>query len=544
MRIFLTYKLGRAWLFLGISLRGETSKKRQALTCKLTQLGKLGLLLHLTILTFKFVDSDEMDEIAMAVIAAINDAINAGMTSTEEIIDAVVTAVLGITGIENEDFEEVIETIMQTIQDILGIEEEENVVVDDEIQDENLAISETSEIMETLSIIIDAIGEGLENEDDGSGLDITNKLIVVIEKSIKKSVSEEMAVELIASSVVMTIKEIIMEESEEDQDITFDKESIFKAVEIIIKKVIGVNDVVEVVAKVTTQIREFLVTFNNSSGTEVTESLKTSVETSLQQGLSTSGLSSATADDISNITIDALSKTVKSETAEGKLITFDVSIIIEAAKAIIVQYLGVEIFVSEVTTAIDEIISIGGNGSGEDVTELLITTVKRDINIYLGDATEDNNEIVTAQRLAYYIRLSLIQLISKIGSFEEVFYESETVIKAAKVEISEYFEVLSSEEDGFSIMDIIDGAVSTICEMLGMCPGESSPPPPLPEPTCMEDFIRFEDTCIYVSHTTTARNWVEAQIACTELHPRANLASVHTLPELDFIRSILLFAEE
>lgn len=86
-------------------------------------------------------------------------------------------------------------------------------------------------------------------------------------------------------------------------------------------------------------------------------------------------------------------------------------------------------------------------------------------------------------------------------------------------------------------MDVVDGAVATICEMLGMCPGESSTPPPLPEPTCSEGFIRFEDTCIYVSHSTTARNWVEAQIFCTELHSRANLASIHTPGELDFIRS-------
>ena len=176
-----------------------------------------------------------------------------------------------------------------------------------------------------------------------------------------------------------------------------------------------------------------------------------------------------------------------------------------------------------------EIITIGGNGAGQ-----LTTTVKRDIKIYLWDATADDNEIVTAQRLSYFIRLSLIRLLSKIGSFVEVSYEAHAVIKTVKVEIREYF----VEEDGISI----DGAVATICEMLGMCPGESSPP--LPEPACSEDFILYEDSCIYVSHTTTARNWVEANISCSELHSRANLATIHTPAELAFIRSRILLLEQ
>ena len=82
-----------------------------------------------------------MDEIALAVIAAVNEAIASGMTSTEEIIDSVVTAVLGVSGIENEDFDEVIAAVMETIEDILGIEEAENIVTDDQIEDENLSAS-------------------------------------------------------------------------------------------------------------------------------------------------------------------------------------------------------------------------------------------------------------------------------------------------------------------------------------------------------------------------------------------------------------------
>merc|ERR1719474_728827 len=156
----------------------------------------------------------------MTVIAAVNEAIESGMTSTEELIDAVVTAVLAISGIENEDFEEVIEIVMETIEEILGIEEEENLVTDDQIEDENLSASETSEITEILLVIMDAIAVALEEEDDGSGVDITEKLVISIERSLKKSSSEKLSVELTASSAVMVIKEILMEESDET-DITF-----------------------------------------------------------------------------------------------------------------------------------------------------------------------------------------------------------------------------------------------------------------------------------------------------------------------------------
>merc|ERR1719320_2107439 len=106
----------------------------------------------------------------MTVIAAVNEAIESGMTSTEELIDSVVTAVLAISGIENEDFEEVIETVMQTIEEILGIEEEENLVTDDQIDDENLSASETSDVTEILLVIMDAIAVALEGEEDGSGV--------------------------------------------------------------------------------------------------------------------------------------------------------------------------------------------------------------------------------------------------------------------------------------------------------------------------------------------------------------------------------------
>ena len=168
----------------------------------------------------------------MTVIAAVNEAIESGMTSTEELIDSVVTAVLAISGIENEDFEEVIETVMETIEEILGIEEEENLVTDDQIEDDNLSESETSEITEILLVIMDAIAVALEEEDDGSGVDITEKLVISIERSLKKSSAEKLSVELTASSAVMVIKEILMEESEEETDITFSTDLIFESTEI------------------------------------------------------------------------------------------------------------------------------------------------------------------------------------------------------------------------------------------------------------------------------------------------------------------------
>jgi len=482
-------------------------------------------------------EGSDMDEIAMAVIAAVNDAIAAGMSSTEEIIDVVVTAVLAISGIENEDIDEVIATVMQTIEEILGIEEEENIVVNDQIEDENLTISEASEITNVLLVIINAVGNALEEEDDGLGVDITDLLVVAIEKSITKSVSEKLSVELIASSVVIVLEEILLEQSQGGGDITFDLELIYELTEITVRKQLGVNDVVEVASKVILTIREFISSINTSAGTDVTISLQTVVESALQKSLSSSGAQSVTAGDVSNSVVEALQKTVESETAGGILISVDEAIIVDAAKTVIVKYLGVDIFLTEITSAIEEIITIGGDGAGKDITELLIITVRTSINTHLGDATEDDNDIVTAQRLAYLMRISLIQLISEIGSYEEMSYETQDVIKAAQVEIREYFSVVSGEDDNFDIMNVVDGAVSTICEMLGVCPGESSPPPPLPEPACSQDFIQYEDSCIYVSHTTTARNWVEAQISCTELHPRANLASVHNPAELDFIRS-------
>jgi len=473
------------------------------------------------------------DEIAMTVIAAVNEAIESGMTSTEELIDSVVTAVLAISGIENEDFEEVIETVMETIEEILGIEEEENLVTDDQIEDDNLSESETSEITEILLVIMDAIAVALEEEDDGSGVDITEKLVISIERSLKKSSAEKLSVELTASSAVMVIKEILMEESEEETDITFSTDLIFESTEITIRKLFGVNDVVEVTAKVVKTMKEYLETVNSATGTDITEILKVSVVSAIEQSMSSSETESITALDISNSVVDALKITVESESATAASISLDQSIIIDETKATIVKYLGVDICVSEVSAAIEEIIMIGGQGAGDDVTEVLIVLVKKFINDYLGPATEDDNSIITAKRLAYLIRIYLIEIIAEIGSYEDLSYESEKVIRAAEVEIKEYFVVLS-EDDSLDIMEVVDGAVSAICVMLGLC---EPTPPPLPEPVCADDFIQYEDSCIFVSHSTTAPNWIEAEIACTEVHPRAHLASVHNQAELDFIRS-------
>ena len=47
-------------------------------------------------------------------------------------------------------------------------------------------------------------------------------------------------------------------------------------------------------------------------------------------------------------------------------------------------------------------------------------------------------------------------------------YEAAAVIRAAEIEIKEYFAIFS-EDDALNIMEVVDGAVSAIYVMLGLC---------------------------------------------------------------------------
>ena len=47
-------------------------------------------------------------------------------------------------------------------------------------------------------------------------------------------------------------------------------------------------------------------------------------------------------------------------------------------------------------------------------------------------------------------------------------YEAAAVIRDVEIEIKEYFAIFS-EDNALNIMEVVDGAVSAICVMLGLC---------------------------------------------------------------------------
>merc|ERR1719348_1155752 len=130
-----------------------------------------------------------------------------------------------------------------------------------------------------------------------------------------------------------------MEETEDETEVMFSSVEIFEATEVTIRKLIGVNDVVEVAAKVTKVIRDYLLTIQTDTGLDVTEALKSSVESSLKTTFETGAFK---ASEIAEFTLADLLTTVKEETVGGILIIYDIDVVLEAAKSVIVEYLGVE----------------------------------------------------------------------------------------------------------------------------------------------------------------------------------------------------------